>query len=127
MNAATAPEPAPKSETSADHVDPNAVVARRAHTAAAVRQRIRDQARSDWELVCVIDDNERLLGTLTAAELLALPDETVLGDVVDPERPRVTADTDQEKMASIALHHKVLPGPWSTRQAIWSALSGPSS
>ena len=119
MNAATASEPAPestpeptlKSETSADHVNPNAVVALRAHTAAAVRQRIRDQARSDWELVCVIDDDERLLGTLTAAELLALPDETVLGDVVDPERPRVTADTDQEKMASIALHHKVAAVP----------------
>ena len=44
-------------------------------------------------------------------ELLALADETVLGDVVDPLQPRVTADTDQEKTASIALHHKVAAVP----------------
>ena len=103
--------PSAKRETSADHVNPNPVVARRGDTAAAVRQRIRDGARSDWELVCVIGHDERLLGTLTAAELLAFPDDTVLGDVVNPEQPRVLFDTDQEKMASIALHHQVAAMP----------------
>ena len=102
---------APHRETSADHVDPRAVVAQRTDTAEELRQHIRRRARPDWELVCVLGDDERLFGTLTAAELLALPDDAVLGDVVDPERPRVLSSTDQEKMASIALHHKVAALP----------------
>ena len=87
------------------------MLAKSSDTAEAVRQQVRRQGRTDWELVCVIGDDGRLLGTLTAAELVVLPDDTALGGVAHPEQPRVAADTDQEKMASIALHHKVAALP----------------
>ena len=97
----------PKRETSADHMDRHPVLAHPGDTADAVRRQVRSQGRSDWELVCVIGADGRLLGTLTAAELLALPDDTAVGGVVQRDQPRVLSDTDQEKMASIALHHGV--------------------
>jgi magnesium transporter len=105
------PAPAPKDESSAAHVNAQSVLARRTDTAAAVRQRIRQMARSDWELVCVIGDDGCLLGTLTAAQLLVMADHVVVGSVALQEQPRVLADTDQEKMASIALHHGVAAMP----------------
>jgi magnesium transporter len=98
-------------ETAAQHVDPVSVLVRSSDTAQAARTQIRQQGHADWELVCVIGDDERLLGTLTAAELLALPDAAALGGAVPPGQPRVAAEIDQEKMASIALHHGVAAMP----------------
>ena len=94
-------------ETSADHIGPHAVLAYPGDTAAALRKQIRHRQQSTWELVCVIEPDERLLGTLTAAELLALPDEAELGAAARRDGARVLPGTDQEKMASIALHHGV--------------------
>ncbi len=108
---APAPAPGPSRETSADHVAAHSVLARCGDTAHALRQQIRQQARSDWELVCVIGDDACLIGTLTAAELLLLPDDAVMGAMAQPEQARVLSSTDQEKMASIALHHKVAAMP----------------
>ena len=102
---------APGRETSADHIDRSPLLARPADTAGVVRQQLRSQGRSDWELVCVIGDDGRLLGTLTAAELLALPDDSALGGAVHRDPPRVRSDADQEKMASVALHHGVAAMP----------------
>lgn len=101
----------PNRETSADRVDRHPVLAHPGDTAEVVREQIQRQARSDWELVCVIGDDGRLLGTLTAAELLVLPDATALGGVMRQDTPRVLSDTDQEKMASVALHHGMAAMP----------------
>ncbi len=111
MKRATTRPPAPPLETAAQHVEPLSVLARGGDTAQAVRQQIRQQGRAGWELVCVIGDDGRLLGTLTAAELLTLPDDAAVGGAVPPGGPRVAADIDQEKMASIALHHGVAAMP----------------
>jgi magnesium transporter len=92
-------------ETSADHIGPHAVLAYPGDSAAALRKQIRRLQQTTWELVCVVEPDERLLGTLTAAQLLALPDEAELGAAAHRNGVRVLADTDQEKMASIALHH----------------------
>ena len=86
----------------------------RAHpsdTAETVCHRIRQQAQAGWDLVCVIDDDERLLGTLMAQELIALPDDTTLGRAARRDRPQVLPGTDQERMASVALHHRVAALP----------------
>lgn len=98
-------------ETSSDHIGPHAVLAHPSETAEAVLTRIRHLKNTTWDLVCVIERDERLLGTLTAAELLALPGATVLGLVVRRDRVSVLPGTDQEKMASIALHHGVAAMP----------------
>lgn len=102
----------PTRETSVDHVGPQAVLAHPGDTAVAVRSRIRDLRRTTWDLVCVIDRDGRLLGTLTAAELLALPDEAELSAAATRRNgPRVMPGTDQEMMASMALHHGVAAVP----------------
>ena len=98
-------------EAAADRADTRPVVARADDTAQAVRQQIRRDARTDWELVCVLGDGGRYLGSLTAAELLVLPGDTVLGGAVKAGQPRVAPATDQEKVASVALHHQVAAMP----------------
>ena len=103
--------PGKSREVAAVHADTRPVSAHSGDTAAAVRRQIVEQGRSDWELVCVLGDDERFLGTLTAAELLVLPDDQVLGSVVRAGQPRVAPDFDQEKMASIALHHRMAAMP----------------
>jgi magnesium transporter len=59
----------------------------------------------------VVDRNEHLLGTLTPAELLALPGAAELGPAARRAGVHVLPGTDQEKMASIALHHGVTALP----------------
>lgn len=92
-------------ETSAEHVVAPALVARADDTAGALRARLQREARHDWSLVCVTDAAQRLLGTLGAAELLALPDDARLGSAAHPRPPSVPPGADQERMASVALHH----------------------
>jgi magnesium transporter len=106
----TTPQAAAR-ETAAHHVNPLSVLAQSSDTAKTAREQIHQLGRSDWELVCVIGDDGRLLGTLTAAELLTLPDDAALGGAVQPGQSQVRADIDQEKMASIALHHGVAAMP----------------
>ena len=102
----------PTRETSADHVDPQAVLAHPGETAVVVRARIRQRHRANWDLVCVVEQDGRLLGTLTATELLALPDDADLGAAAMRRHgPRVLPGTDQEMMASMALHHGVAAVP----------------
>jgi magnesium transporter len=98
-------------ETSAAHVGLHGVLARANETAEAVRERIRHRGAHEWDLVCVLDDADRLLGTLSAQELLGLADGTPLGRAARRDRPTVHAGTDQEKMASVALHHGVAAIP----------------
>lgn len=102
----------PTQETSADHVGPQAVLAQPDETAVVVRTRVRELHRPNWDLLCVVDDERRLLGTLTAAELLALPDEAQVGTAaLRRNGPRILPGTDQEVMASTALHHGVAAVP----------------
>ncbi len=99
-------------ETSADHVGPEAVVCHPGETGVEVRTRIRQLHRTNWDLVCVVEHDGRLVGTLTATELLALPDGANLGaSAMRRNGPRVQPGTDQEVMASIALHHGVAAVP----------------
>jgi CBS domain-containing protein len=102
---------ASNAQSAAAHTSPHLVLAKPTDTAEAVRQQLLQQGRSEWELLCVIGDDGCLLGTLTAAALLVLLNDAVLGGAVRPHPPLVAADTDQEKMASIALHHHVAAMP----------------
>jgi magnesium transporter len=98
-------------ETSAEHIGAHAVLARPDESAGALREQIRHRRPGPWELVCVTDAEQRLIGTLTAAELLALPDDAGMGAAAHRDGARVLPHTDQEKMASIALHHGVSAMP----------------
>ncbi len=98
-------------ETAASHLAPRKLLAMAGDRAEPTRQQLRADGHADWELLCVIDSGGQLLGTLTAAELLVLPDAAVLGAVVRRDRPRVQSDADQEAMASMALQNGVAAMP----------------
>jgi magnesium transporter len=99
-------------ETSAEHVAPHAVLADPGDTASKVRSRLREQRHGTWDLLCVVEPDGRLVGTLTGAELVALPDEAQVGAAaMRRDGPRVLAGTDQERMVSTALHHGVAAMP----------------
>jgi len=59
------------------------------------------------DIVCVLDAEERLIGVIPLTSLFALPRETKMGSVVHDSFPKVHATTDQERMASLALHHSL--------------------
>lgn len=62
-------------------------------------------AHESVDIVCVVDEEGRLLGILPLAELFALPPERTMGDAMRRDCPKAFADVDQEKIASLALHH----------------------
>lgn len=105
------PPTASPRETSADHVGPHAVVAWRGDSAGTLRERLRREARTGWDLVCIVDEHEHLLGTLTPQALLALPDDVALDRAARRDTPQVPPGTDQERMASVALQHGVAALP----------------
>lgn len=96
-----------RGETSADRIRHAPLRARADETALTLRTRLQQSHHADWDLVCVVDDDDRLQGTLTAAELLALKDEQTLGPAARHDAPPVPADADQERVASLAMHHEV--------------------
>jgi magnesium transporter len=92
-------------ETAAQHL--TAAVAR-AHPddlVGDVRSRLAGQELEDTELVCVVDQDGRLLGLVGFAELFRLPADTALDAVMRRAPPAVQAHEDQEKVASLALHY----------------------
>lgn len=112
-------------ETSADRIRHAPLRAHPDETAQALRARLRASHRVDWDLVCVVDADDRLLGTLTAAELLALPDEQPLGRAARRDVPPVAVDADQERVASLAMHHAVASLPVVDREGRLVGVVGP--
>ncbi len=78
-------------------------------TAAQVLQLLleRQHGYDCVDIICVLDEDDRLLGVITLADLLALPRDARMADSARARYPKVRADTDQERVASLALHHAV--------------------
>ena len=89
----------------------HALVAPRDETAGQLRIRLQRERADYWDLVCVTEADRRLIGCLTATEILALPDAQQLGNAADRHWPRAADGTSEERMASIALHHGVAALP----------------
>lgn len=100
---------APK--TPLGHFDPHLLVGSADETAAALRERARQTPTSDWILACVVDTGGHLVGALTLAELLVLPETALLGDACRRDVERVVTGTDEEHVASIALDRGAMALP----------------
>jgi magnesium transporter len=94
-------------ETVAMHVIASVGRGGAGETAAAARRRLAAEPPQSIELMCVVDDAGRLLGALPGGRLVTLADGVTLREAMNPAYPRVRADTDQERAASLALHHGV--------------------
>ena len=98
-------------ETSGSRIGRQGLVAAGTETAGALRERVRQERLRGWDLVCVEAPDGRLLGTLTAQDLLAAPADQPLARAARRDGPRVRPGMDQEKMASLALHHGIAAMP----------------
>jgi magnesium transporter len=76
-------------------------------TVGAVLHRIAEEKPAAVELVLVTGKDSRLAGVVPIARVLSSGERTRLAEILDHAFPRVTADTDQEHAASLALHHGV--------------------
>jgi magnesium transporter len=94
-------------EPVARHLVATAPRARLEDTVAAVLRRIGEEQPAAVDLVLVLGDDGALAGGVPVAKLLSCAPQTPIAKIVDHAFPRVTADTDQEHAASLALHHGV--------------------
>ncbi|MBT9525894.1 MAG: magnesium transporter [Rhizobacter sp.] len=114
--------------SSADRVSPHALRARPGERASAVRARLRGgEAANVWDLLCVVDAGDHLLGTLTAQELASLPDDTLVEQVMRKGGPQISPTLDQEEMASLVLHHGVTAVPVVDAQGRLVGVVGPQA
>ena len=97
-------------EDAAHHLTAAVLRVQASDRAGPVRETLGRQALEDTDMACMVDAAGRFQGIVPFAELLRLPPEAVLGDVL---RPCVTVmpDEDQEKVASVALHHGLASVP----------------
>lgn len=92
-------------ETAAHYI---AAAVPRARPDATVAQAIAALGGHRFEsvtLICVTDADGLLLGAVRIADLFAAAPDSLLESLMWEDVPRVRADVDQEKIASLALHH----------------------
>lgn len=80
----------------------------RAHVGDTAGQVVADllaHAYDCVDIVCVVDDAGVLVGIASLADLLALPRDAAVTRAMHTRFPRVHPDTDQERVASLALDH----------------------
>lgn len=97
----------PPHETVGAHVVGGAARARPDETAGSVLARLAAERAPSVELVLVVDETGVLRGAVPISRLFASPADCTLGEIQDADFPRVSPDTDQERAASLALHHRV--------------------
>lgn len=98
-------------ETAAHYMLGGAPRAEPGQTAAQVLESLRRRHDEGLDLVCVLDPDEVLIGVVPIARLLGLPPEAAVGEAMDAGYPRVLPDLDQERVASLALHHALASIP----------------
>lgn len=94
-----------RGDTAAHHMRRAVLTARADDRAEAVRRRLREGDVPPQDLVCLTDGDGCLVGVVSAPALLRLGDEQPVGDAAVRELPHVLPSTDQERVASLALHH----------------------
>lgn len=90
-------------EDAAQHLTAALLRAAPEDTIAEVRQALVGRELDDTEIVCVVDENDKLLGVLSFADLFRLAADLPMREAMRTS-PAVLASEDQEKIASIALH-----------------------
>jgi magnesium transporter len=94
-------------ETVGGHIVASVLRARPDERAGDVLARLASERPASPELVLATDAHGRLLGAAPLARVLALDAREPLEKALDREFPRVRPNTDQERAASLALHHSV--------------------
>ena len=105
----------PHARTVEQVMEPAALVAQGEQTAGALRalwMQHKPRLKPDHaNVLCVVDGQQKLLGTVPLGELLTLPDHQRLDGVARRQLPRVGLEAEQEHVASLALHHHLTAVP----------------
>lgn len=96
-----------RNETAGHRMVRNVPTAQRNMTAEEVRRRLHEAHFDCLDLVCVLDDEERLDGVVPLAALFAAQGGQRIAQLMIKPAPSVTPEVDQERIASLALHHGV--------------------
>jgi magnesium transporter len=102
---------APAHETARRHLARRVPTAAPEETAAAVRERLAGQRWDAVEVVCLVDGEGRLAGAVPLARLLEAEGEARVGGLALARTPHVSPHADQERVASLALHHGLTAVP----------------
>jgi magnesium transporter len=92
-------------ETAGQYIVGGAPKAGPEQTAVEVLESFRRHHHESLDILCVVDPDELLLGIVPIARLLALPADSRVSEAMETGYPRVPPDMDQERVASLALHH----------------------
>ena len=104
-------------ETAAHYLVAGVPRARPEQTAGEVRAALLGRHYDCVDCLCLLDEEDRLVGMVPLAQLLAMPRERRLQDELRPHVPHVLPDVDQERVASAALHHGLSAVPVVDRSA----------
>jgi magnesium transporter len=94
-------------ETVGGHLVASVLRARPEERAGDVLARLASEKPASPELVLATDAHGRLMGAAPLARVLALQAHDTLDKALDRDYPRVRPNTDQERAASLALHHGI--------------------
>jgi magnesium transporter len=94
-------------ETVGGHMVASVLQAKPGECAGAVLERLAQEKPSSVELVLLVDAHGRFLGAAPLARVVALESGAPIDRAVDRDVPRVQPNTDQERAASLALHHGI--------------------
>lgn len=94
-------------ERVADHLVADVARARAEETAGSVRERLAAERPACVEIIAVVGPHGILQGVVGIGALFATPAATSLGEVMAEDYPRAHPDDDQERAASLAVHHEV--------------------
>lgn len=103
--------PSRHGETAAHYLVAGVPRARVEQTAGEVLAAILGRHYDSVDSVCILDDEDRLMGLVPFAQLLAMPPEQRLQATSQTHVPHVLPDVDQERVASVALHHRLSAVP----------------
>ena len=94
-------------ETVGGHLVASVLRARPAERADSVLARLAAEKPSSPELVLATDEHGRLVGAAPLGRVVGLRDDDPIEQALVRDFPRVRPNTDQERAASLALHHGV--------------------
>ena len=79
------------------------------------------------ESVYVLDGTGRLMGSVRLADLLRMPGETLIGDLMQPISVEILPDADQEEAAGLAIRHDLAAVPVVNQQRRFLGIVPPRS
>lgn len=101
----------PRSESAAQHMVTRVPVAHANDTAGSVLERLTGSNYDYAAAIYIVNGGNRLEGIVPLTQLLAAAVETRLGELVKLNPPAVRPETDQEHVASVAIHEQLTAVP----------------